>query len=208
MLCLTPRRKRNKMAEIVNNEVQNDIYEIVRGIGQAMSLAYDGPTYNEDVDNKVGLRREEGNYLVDKRIMDGFHVKVGGRKLTINYHAEIPLNEIHRIGAGKFEDEIESMIEKCLTFVKKQFKVATKKTLATKEAKKTLKNGKTVKDFDVLIQPISRFRTSVTAHKCYELTGIPEPEEYKSQIVADYEKYHKSLFKNKKKAEEAPKRVA
>jgi hypothetical protein len=173
-----------------------------------MSLAYDGPTYNDEVDNKVGLRREEGNYLVDKRIMDGFHVKVGGRKLTINYHAEIPLNEIHRMGAGKFEDEIESMIEKCLTFVKKQFKVATKKTLATKEAKKTLKNGKTVKDFDVLIQPISRFRTSVTAHKCYELTGIPEPEEYKSQIVADYEKYHKSLFKNKKKAEEAPKRVA
>ena len=53
------------MAEIVNNEVQNDIYEIVRGIGQAMSTAYEGPTYNEDNDNKIGLKREEGNPLVD-----------------------------------------------------------------------------------------------------------------------------------------------
>lgn len=196
------------MAEIVNNEVQNDIYEIVRGIGQAVSLAYDGPTYNDEIDNKIGLRREEGNPLVDKRIMDGFGVKIGGRKLTINYHTEVPLNEIHRIGPGKFEDEIESMIEKCLAFIKKQFKATTGKALATKEAKKTLKNGKNVKDFDVFIQPISRFRTSVTAHKCYELTGIPEPEEYTSSIIADYEKYHKNLFKNKKKAEQAPKRVA
>ena len=62
------------MAEIVNNEVQNDIYEIVRGIGQAMSLAYDGPTYNEDQDNKIGLRREEGNPLVDKRKIGRAHV--------------------------------------------------------------------------------------------------------------------------------------
>ena len=196
------------MAEILNNEVQNDIYEIVRGIGQAMSLAYDGPTYNDEIDNKIGLRREEGNWLVDKRIMDGFHVKVGGRKLTINYHTEVPLHEISKMGPGKFEDEMEDMVEKCLTFLKKQFKVATKKTLSVKEAKKTLKNGKSVKDFDVFIQPISRVRTSVTVHKCYELTGIPEPEEHKSDIIAQYEKYHKSLFKNKKKAEEAPKRVA
>jgi len=196
------------MAEIVNNEVQNDIYEIVRGIGQAMSTAYDGPTYNEDNDNKIGLKREEGNPLVDKRIMDGFGVKVGGRTLTINYHTEVPLQYIHKMGPGKYEDEVEDMIEKCLAFIKKQFKAATGKTLSAKEQKKELKNGKKVKNFDVLIQPVSRFRTSVTAHKCYDLTGIPEPEEYTSSIIADYEKYHKSLFKNKKKAEEAPKRVA
>ena len=63
------------MAEILNNEVQNDIYEIVRGISQAASLMYDGPTYNDDVDNSIGLNREKGNPLVDKRIMDGLKVK-------------------------------------------------------------------------------------------------------------------------------------
>ena len=40
------------------------------------------------------------------------------------------------------------------------------------------------------------------------ISGLPEAEEEKSEILATYEKYHKSLFKNKKKAEEAPKRVA
>jgi hypothetical protein len=196
------------MAEIVNNEVQNDIYEIVRGISQAMSIVYDGPTYNEDLDNKVGLRREEGNPLLDKRVMDGFRVKVSGRKLTINYHTEVPLREITSMGAGKYENEIESMIEKCMTFLKKQYKSATQKTLSVKELKKELKSGKSVKDFDVLIQPISRFRTSVTAHKSYELTGIPEQEEYRSEIVDQYEKYHKNLFKEKKKSESAPKKMA
>ena len=196
------------MAEIVNNEVQNDIYEIVRGISQAASLMYDGPTYNDDVDNSIGLKREEGNPLVDKRIMDGIKVKVGGRKLTINYHTEIPLSYIQKMGPGKYEDEVEDTLEKGLAFIKKYFKKFTGKTLAVKEAKRELKNGKSVKDFDVLIQPISRFRTSVTAHKCYELTGLPEAEEEKSEILATYEKYHKNLFKNKKKAEEAPKRVA
>ena len=196
------------MAEIVNNEVQNDIYEIVRGISQAASLMYDGPTYNDDLDNDIGLHREKGNPLVDKRIMDGLHVKVGGRKLTINYHAEIPLNYIQKMGPGKYEDEVEEMLEKGLTFIKKYFKKFTGKSLSVKEAKRETRDGKSVKDFDVLIQPISRFRTSITAHKCYEITGIPEPEEFKSEIIDQYEKYHKNLFKAKKKAEEAPKRVA
>ena len=207
MLYQAYRRKRNQMAEEMNKE-GNDIYEIVRGISQAASLMYDGPTYNEEVDNEIGLNREKGNPLVDKRIMDGLKVKVGGRKLTINYHTEIPLSHIQKIGPGKYEDEVEEMLEKGLAFIKKYYKKFTGKTLSVKEAKKELKNGKSVKEFDVLIQPISRFRTSVTAHKCYELTGIPEAEAYSSEIIAQYDKYHSKLFKNKKKAEEAPKRVA
>lgn len=196
------------MAQIVNNEVQNDIYEIVRGIGQAMSTVYDGPTYSDDEDNKVGLKREEGNPLLDKRIMDGFKAKVGGRTLTINYHTEVPLEQIHKMGAGKYEVEVEDMIEKCLSFLKKKFKSITGKTLSVKEQKKELKNGKKVKNFEVLIQPVSRFRTSVTAHKCYDITGIPEEEEITSSVIADYEKFHKSLFKNRKKAESTKKRIA
>ena len=197
------------MAETSNKSEQNDVYEIVRGIGQAMSVVYDGPTYSDEQDNKVGLRREEGNWMFDKRIMDGFHVKVGGRKLTINYHTEVPLQEISKIGPGKYETEIESMIEKCLDFLKKRYKAITKKTLSVKELKKETKSGKSVKDFDVLIQPISRFRTSITAHKCYEITGIPaEEKDERSEILDQYEKYHKNLFKEKKKSESAPKKMA
>lgn len=140
--------------------------------------------------------------------MDGFKAKVGGRTLTINYHTEVPLEQIHKMGAGKYEVEVEDMIEKCLSFLKKKFKSITGKTLSVKEQKKELKNGKKVKNFEVLIQPVSRFRTSVTAHKCYDITGIPEEEEITSSVIADYEKFHKSLFKSRKKAESTKKRIA
>lgn len=189
------------------SKTQNDIYEIVQGIFKAVSISYDGPTYNDEIDNSVGLRREEGNPLLDKRIMDGFGVKVGGRILTINYNSEIPLSEITNMGPNKFEAEIESMIEKCLTFIKKEYKKGTGKALSVKELKRENKKGKTEKDFDVEIIPISRVRTSIKAHKCYELLGIPKEEEHKSDVIEQYEKYHKNLFKNKKKIEEAKKRV-
>jgi hypothetical protein len=197
------------MAKVKKTDENDDIYEIVSGIYKAVSLAYDGPTYNEDEDNKIGLRREEGNPLLDVRILDGFGVKVSGRKLTINYHAEIPLDEISRQGPEKFENEIEDTIEKCLKFVKKNYKQSTGKTLGTKELKVTNRKGREEKDFNVLIQSISRVRTSVTAQKSYELLGIPKEEEpAKSEIIAQYEKYNKAAFSKKKKAEAKPKRIA
>ena len=69
-------------------------YEIVRGISQAMTRAYDGAHDENGEPVKIGLKREEGNPLIDKRVMDGFGVKFHGNRLMITYHAEIMLKDI------------------------------------------------------------------------------------------------------------------
>ena len=49
--------------------------EIIRGISQAASNAHDGAIDEKGEPIKVGLKREEGHPLLDKRVMDGFSIK-------------------------------------------------------------------------------------------------------------------------------------
>ena len=73
--------------------------EIIRGISQAAANAYDGSHvegYSSDGKARViGLKREEGNPLIDKRVMDGFGVRFHGNKLCITYHSEVKLKEVY-----------------------------------------------------------------------------------------------------------------
>ena len=46
--------------------------EIINGISQVLSNSYDGALDESGEPVKIGLRREEGNPLVDPRVMDGF----------------------------------------------------------------------------------------------------------------------------------------
>ena len=138
--------------------------EIIDGISQVLSNTYDGALDENGEPVKIGLRREEGNPLVDHRIMDGFGAFVSGDRLHIKYHAEIPLKEVHASG---FESEMESMVEKVKSFIQKEFKKVKKSALS-------LSNPSEV---DVLVEYISRIRTSVKVHKCYKIGSIPvEPE--------------------------------
>ena len=65
------------------------VLEIVRGIAQAASNAYDGAHDERFVrkgeDKKVGLKREEGCPINDSRVMDGFNVRLHGDKLILSY---------------------------------------------------------------------------------------------------------------------------
>ena len=64
--------------------------EIINGISQVLSKGYDGALDENDEPLKVGLKREEGNPLVDSRVIDGFGVKFeSGNCLCITYSSEI-----------------------------------------------------------------------------------------------------------------------
>ena len=84
--------------------------EIIRGISQAAANAYDGAHmegYSSDGKARtVGLKREEGNPITDKRVMDGFGVRFHGDKLCITYHSEVH-KEVY---GSSFESDTESMI--------------------------------------------------------------------------------------------------
>ncbi len=144
--------------------------EIVNCISQVLANTYDGALDEAGEPITIGLRREEGNPLVDKRVMDGFGAHVAGDRLHIKYHAEIPLKEVH---ANDFEGEMESMVEKVKSFIQKEYKKIKKSALTLSEPS----------EVDVLVEYISRIRCSVKVHKCYKIGSVegeentPESEE-------------------------------
>ena len=80
--------------------------EIIRGISQAAANAYDGAHmegYSSDGKARtIGLKREEGDPITDKRVMDGFGVAFHGDKLKISYHSEVQLKEeLSKVFAGQ-----------------------------------------------------------------------------------------------------------
>lgn len=138
--------------------------EIINGISQVLANSYDGALDEAGEPVKIGLRREEGNPLIDHRIMDGFGAHISGNRLHIKYHTEIPLKEVHSNG---FEGEMESMVEKVKSFLQKEYRKVTKSSLSLSDPS----------EVDVLVEYISRIRCSVKVHKCYQIGGIPvEPE--------------------------------
>lgn len=144
---------------------KNNILDIVNGISQAAANAYDGATDENGEPIKVGLKREEGNPTLDKRVMDGFNVLLSGNTMTVKYHGEILLKDVH---GGDFESEIDQMITDIVSYLKKEYKKITGNALSLK---------KLDKEPSVLVQSMSKIRSWVTADCKYEIGGIPaEPE--------------------------------
>jgi len=135
--------------------------EIINGISQVLSKGYDGAIDENDESVKVGLKREEGDPLVDSRVIDGFGVKFEGSKLCITYSSEIKLKEVY---GGTLENDVSSMISDIAKFLKKEYKALTKSSLSLKE------DG----EVNVLVQPVSRVRTLVTAVQKFAIGGIDE----------------------------------
>ena len=148
--------------------------EIINGISQVLANSYDGALDESGEPIKIGLRREEGDPLVDHRVMDGFSACIRAGRLSIKYHAEIPLKEVHSNG---FEGEMESMVEKVKSFLQKEYRKVTKSALSLSDPS----------EVDVLVEYISRIRCSVKVHKCYAIGSIPtEPEK---EIDPAFEKF-------------------
>tara|TARA_Y100000114_G_C11756672_1_gene327209 strand:+ start:1012 stop:1497 length:486 start_codon:yes stop_codon:yes gene_type:complete len=147
--------------------------EVISAISQVLSNTYDGAHDEKGEPIKIGLRREEGDPLIDHRIMDGFSACIIGERLHIKYHAEIPLKEVHSNG---FESEMEQMVEKVKSFLQKEYNKIMKSSLSLTDPS----------EIDVLVEYVSRIRCSVKAHKCYKLGGLPvEPEK---EVDKDFEK--------------------
>ena len=158
--------------------------EIIRGISQAAANAYDGAhieSYSSDGKARtVGLKREEGDPITDKRVMDGFKVKFHGNKLCIKYHSEVQLKEVY---GGSFESDTESMINDIAKFLKKEYKAITGDSLSlTPEG-----------EVDIIVQNTSRVRCWCQAHRYYNIGSIPDVKEVKApsetKMDADFRKF-------------------
>jgi hypothetical protein len=59
----------------MEEKLMNKVQQIIQGIAAAMANSYDGATDENGDPIKIGLRREEGNPVIDSRVMDGFDCK-------------------------------------------------------------------------------------------------------------------------------------
>ena len=140
------------------------ILDVVNGISQALSKNYDGALDEEGEPIKAGLKREEGNPIIDSRVMDGFNARVQGEKLVLSYQMDCKIKEAH---ASSFESDVESTMSGLVKHLKKEYKNATGSSLAL------TKEGET----DIFVQYLSRVRTTVIATETYKLSqGLLEEE--------------------------------
>ena len=49
----------------------------------------------------AGLSREEGHYINDRRVMDGFKVPFHGPSLRVKYQAEVRIKDVKNVAALK-----------------------------------------------------------------------------------------------------------
>tara|TARA_R110002072_G_scaffold301872_1_gene482701 strand:+ start:576 stop:1118 length:543 start_codon:yes stop_codon:yes gene_type:complete len=141
------------------------VLEIIQGISQAAANAYDGAHEAElQADGKArtaGLKREQGHYINDRRVMDGFKVQFHGPILRIKYQSEILIKEVAQNG---FEDGIVAHLTDIVKFLKKEYKGITGNTLTlTKEG-----------EHRILVQRMSNYRTDVQAQCDYRIGGLTD----------------------------------
>jgi hypothetical protein len=136
------------------------IYEIIQGLAQAAANAYDGSLGEDYEPDKPGiLRREEGDALIDQRVMDGFNVKFYGDMMCLSYQSEIQLKEVYAAG---FESDMDQRLTDIAGWIKKEYKKITGNAVSLTE------EG----EVDVFVQNSSRVRSWVQAKKHYKVGGL------------------------------------
>jgi len=145
--------------------MSSNTLEIIQGLAQAAANGYDG-NHDErfalsDKPVSVGLKREEGCPIMDKRVNDGFAVKFSADTICITYQSDIPLKDA---ADPKFEQEVESMLNEVKKFLQKEYKKITG-------------NGVTLtKQGDPIMSVInlSYVRSFVKAYQHYKISGIKD----------------------------------
>lgn len=139
------------------------VYDIIQGIHQAAANGWDGAWDENYEPVKIGLKREEGDTVLDRRIMDGFKVGIAGNVLKVSYSSEMGLREVH---GTDFEGETLDRIKDIVKFLKKEYKKLTKESLSLTE----------VGESNVFVQRMSNYRTWVEAQCFYKIGGIADVE--------------------------------
>ena len=72
----------------------SNILDIVKGINQAAANAHDGAIDDEGEPLDIGLERDKPTPITDRRVLDGFGVKLLGTTMIVNYHREVGTKEV------------------------------------------------------------------------------------------------------------------
>jgi hypothetical protein len=137
------------------------VYEIVQGLSQAAANAYDGALDENGEPLLAGLQREEGDPILDKRVIDGFKVRFSGNMMHLLYHSEVQLREVY---ANGFEEDVERQMNEIVKFLKKEYSKITGSDVAL------TKDG----EIDIFVENSTRVRSWYTAKMSYRVGGLDE----------------------------------
>ena len=144
------------------------VYDIIKGLNQAAANAYDGSQYEkyspDGVARPVGLKREEGDAILDSRVIDGFKVRIAGPKLIVTYQSELTMKDFHN---SKLDEEIELIYKDIIKFLKKEYKAITGNAVTLTP------DG----DADIFVQNMSKIRTWAEAKKIYTIGGLKDVQD-------------------------------
>lgn len=128
--------------------------EIIKGIQQAAANGFDGGKPG------TGLGREEPTPITDRRVIDGFGVRVQGDTLVVNYHQEIPLSKSQ---PNRLQSDCDQTLEDIISFLKKEYKTITGSALTLTELDK---------ESSVHSEYINRQRLATKAVKRWKIGGL------------------------------------
>tara|TARA_R110000803_G_scaffold156836_1_gene221359 strand:+ start:183 stop:713 length:531 start_codon:yes stop_codon:yes gene_type:complete len=155
--------------------------EIIRGISQAAANGYDGARDENGEPISIGLKREEGNPIIDSRVMDGFNCRMHGDLLCLTYQSEIHLRDVHD---KNFESDIEQTIQDIANFLKKEYKKITKNAL-------TLTPQGECK---IIVQNTSKIRVFIIANKDYKIGNLGDVDPVKGDAKDSIDAKFKSFL--------------
>jgi len=141
------------------------VLDVIRGLAQAAANAYDGThieSFSPDGEVRTaGLKREEGNPLIDRRVMDGFNIRFMGPLLCVSYQTELQIKEVY---AKDFEGEMEQRVADIVKYLKQEYKKVTGNSVTlTREG-----------EIDVRVESASRVHSWATAYQRYKIGGMDE----------------------------------
>lgn len=159
------------------------VLEIIQGLSQVAANSYDGARDEDGNIKETGLQRDKEVPIRDKRVIDGFKMKLhGGNKLCVTYTTEVLIKDVSK--KDKYEDVLLQNVADIVSFIKKEFRKVTGSALSLSE----IKGQKPALE---MIQT-SRIRTEakITCH--YEIGNLEDPSKEKDK---QKEKIHKAMEK-------------
>lgn len=159
------------------------VLEIVRGISQAMSNTHDGALDENGEPVKIGLRREEEVAITDKRVMDGFSVRLHGDKLCLYYNSEITMKEVQAKG---FENDVNGIMADIVKYIRKEYRKAVGETLSLKQ------DGET----DIHVQNMSRVRSWMVAKQEFKVESYEGVDPVTAESKDSLEKKFKDWLRD------------
>lgn len=159
--------------------------EIIQGLSQVVANTYDGARDEEGKRKQTGLKRDEEVSIRDRRVVDGFTIKLhSGNKMCLTYTTEVLAADL-LASKGKYEDSLLQDVTDIVSYIKKEYRKATGSALSLKEIKST--------EPRMEVMQTSRVRTEVKIMVDYEIGSLEDPkhekDSFKDRAIKGMEKW-------------------